>query len=126
MKQYTSRELSEKLVKLGCKSQSGIIWANYGDGSWSSKPVRWHGEYEPLPAFEFEDFCGTHEQAHINLGLLIFYIQNKRNKIERKGNQVIVSGRILTSEPMSGEELFLKIIHSKDWLRELETLMEEI
>ena len=124
MKQYTSRELSEKLVKLGCKSQSGKYW-----GSWDVPfQFRTDGvdrELPKRPAFEFEDFCGTHEQAHINIGLLIFYIQNKRNKVVRDGGLVILSGKILASEPMSGHDLVLEMIKSGDWLKYLEKVMEE-
>lgn len=69
MKQYTSRELSERLVKLGCKSQSGFY---YLQGR--TKPVsRWLDEeflHPIVPAFEFEDFCGTHDQAEENRAVL--------------------------------------------------------
>ena len=139
MKQYTSRELSEKLVKLGCKSHSRFyygcsfnifkeaIWdkrPQYGDPLFKSGITR-ENTINSVPAFEFEDFCGTHEQAHINTGLLIFYIQNKRNSFRREGDQVIVSGRVAI-RPMTGEELVLEMIRSEDWLKYLEKVMEEV
>lgn len=52
---FTSLELSKKLVALGCKSCS----------EWWPEEYVFKGE-ERIPAFCLEDFVGTHEQAWEN------------------------------------------------------------
>ena len=72
---FLPREICERLVEKGCKSESHYYWAqeNKGDQphykyvSWSKrdkliKPV--------CDAFIFQDFCGISEQAIINMDKL--------------------------------------------------------
>lgn len=123
MKQYTSRELSEKLVKLGCKSQSGMTWIyqNYenpimGGKVYSAEP--WHTEPEnelDLPAFEFEDFCGTHRQALLNLTIIAHAIINKNNPNKVKDKIAELFEGLLTTMGWK-----------KNWLSFLEETMELI
>lgn len=110
MKQYTSRELSEKLVKLGCKSQSGFYYniaIGYQDiqKPFHESELRILGWIYPhrdlIPAFEFEDFCGTHEQVKDNL------------------HKVSLAVAALWHEIYDG------MLKSSDWIKYLEKVMEE-
>ena len=63
MKLYTPLEMSEKLVKLGCVSQSGMF--HDGKGGVTHKWVfnEKDSVIENMPAFEFEDFAGPRIHA---------------------------------------------------------------
>lgn len=127
MKQYTSRELSEKLVKLGCKSQSGLCYFSY-----DTEGLEWFGpQFEieakrvgychEIQAFEFEDFCGTHAQARENCRIIwpdtnedgtlsIKYIMNNPKK----------------TAVLHWEYHRHKMVDSEDWLKYLEKVIENL
>ena len=157
MKQYTSRELSEKLVKLGCKSQSRMHYYRHTpldrerlsleDQYFLSCPslskiVRY--SEEGVESFEFEDFCGTHQQAKENLrcitkeareisgynllfkSVVIQTLSVKEyNNLKNKSGVEYLPFYEGQDETKKTKELKFKLINSKDWLKELEKVMEE-
>lgn len=159
MKQYTSRELSERLVKLGCKSQSGMHYYRLCplDRERLSLEKQYFLSCPSLPeivrysekgveSFEFEDFCGTHQQAKENLRCItkeareisgynllfksvVFQTLSIKeyNDLENKnGAREYLPFYEGQDETKKTKQLKFKLINSKDWLKELEKVMEEI
>jgi hypothetical protein len=73
---FTDKNLSEKLVKLGCKSQSFLFWFSkigleFRQGV-TQEEVEKVGA-DMLPAFSLEDFVGPHKEAWKNGAILVPY-----------------------------------------------------
>jgi len=76
MKLYTPPEMSKKLLALGCTSQSNLYWykqfphEKYRDIYLRPDDPLALAFNGSIPAFEFEDFAGNHEQANKNCQLV--------------------------------------------------------
>lgn len=67
---FTSLELSKKLVALGCVSQSKYVWIDsdieFPISIFAVMAFNYQEDATFTPAFCLEDFVGTHEQAKEN------------------------------------------------------------
>lgn len=82
MKQYASKELSERLYKLNCRSQSGFYYdlpSSTKLEAWSDFPRK--DFKKQIPKFEFEDFCSTSDFAEINVRILLDRVKNRINEL---------------------------------------------
>lgn len=120
---FLPKNICEKLVKIGLKSESGFYWGGfYGEGPYGpfKGEPKFSSNEKSTPAFTLEDFVSTDEYAKENCRRLW--------PDKSEDGKILIKYRMNTPkrESVSHSDFFRQeIIKSKDWVEFIAETVEE-